>query len=169
MVKVSIQKEIEQLEKLLGGKDGYKREQARKALEKIGKPAVSSLIELLSHPNPLIRWEACKTLGAIKDPSAAAALVFALDDDTMEVNWVAAEALIRLKTKALVPLLRSLEKNFTSVFLRQGAHHILHALERERLLNKETLVALDTLRFLEPKISVAFAARKALDSLNNSK
>jgi HEAT repeat protein len=161
----SSNEKIERLVGELGDKNGYFRENARKALVKIGKPAVPHLIELLSHPEPLLRWEACKTLDGIKDPTAIAPLVTALDDEKMQVRWVAAEALIALKTKAIIPLLHALENEFDSSYMRQGAHHILHALERDDLLNKKTIEVLDALRFLEPRVSVATAARRALNSL----
>jgi HEAT repeat protein len=162
---ISSDEKTERLIGQLGGKNGYEREKARKALIKIGKPAVPRLIELLSNPEPLLRWEACKTLDGIKDPRAIAPLVIALDDEKMQVRWVAAEALIALKAKAVVPLLHALEEEFDSLYMRQGAHHILHALERDEKLNKETIEVLDAMRFLEPRISVATAARKALNSL----
>jgi hypothetical protein len=86
----------------------------------------------------------------------------------MEVRWLAAEGLIALEERALVPLLQALEVDFESPFLRQGAHHVLHALERKKRLNEKTLAVLDTLRFLEPRMEVALAARKALDSHGRS-
>jgi hypothetical protein len=165
METISSDEKIKQLINQLGGKNGYLREKARKALIITGKPAVPRLIKLLSNPKPLLRWEACKTLDGIKDPRAIDPLITALEDERMQVRWVAAEALIAVKTEALPPLLHALEEEFDSLYLRQGAHHILHALERDRLLDHETLEVLDALRFLEPRISVATAARKALNSL----
>jgi hypothetical protein len=146
-------------------KDGLLREKARKAIVRIGRPAVPALLEALSVPNDFVRWEACKALGAIRDPRASTALVHSLVDDNMEVRWLAAEGLIALGVRALVPLLVALEAHFENVLLRQGAHHVLHALERKKLLNKKTQAVLDTLRCLEPEAPVATAAREALRSL----
>jgi HEAT repeat protein len=160
---------IETLVGQLHSKKWVERQRARIALEKIGRQAAPRLIELLSSRNKRVRWEACKALGRIKEPAAAASLVSALTDDSMEVRWLAAEGLIALGEKALVPLLQALEVDFDSAFLRQGAHHVLHALERQKELNEKTLAVLDTLRFLEPKMTVALAARKALDSLRREK
>jgi hypothetical protein len=156
---------IETLVGQLQSKKWVERQRARIALEQIGRRAAPRLIELLSNRNKRVRWEACKALGHIKYPAAAAPLVSALTDDSMEVRWLAAEGLIALEEKALVPLLQTLEVDFESPFLRQGAHHVLHALERKRRLNEKTLAVLDTIRFLEPKTEVAVAARMALDSL----
>jgi HEAT repeat protein len=160
---------IEMLVRELRSKKWMERQSARIALVKIGKPAVPRLIELLSSRNKRVRWEACKALGSIRDPTAAAPLVSALTDDSVEVRWLAAEGLIALEGRALVPLLQALEADFESLFLRQGAHHVLHALERKKRLNEKTLAVLDTLRFLEPKMEVALAARMALDSLGREK
>jgi HEAT repeat protein len=159
---------IETLIGQLQSKKWVDRQRARIALEKIGRRAAPWLIELLSSRNKRVRWEACKALGHIRYPAAAAPLVSALTDDSMEVRWLAAEGLIALEERALVPLLQTLEVDFESPFLRQGAHHVLHALERKKKLNENTLAVLDTLRFLEPKMQVALAARQALDSLGSS-
>ncbi|MGA7161811.1 MAG: HEAT repeat domain-containing protein [Bacteroidota bacterium] len=156
----SIERLIEQLSNL----DGAERERARKKLVKIGRPAVPSLMKLLSDRKQHMRWEGCKALGEMMDSTSAAVLVKALTDESVEVRWLAAEGLIALEKKALVPLLKILETDFESPYVREGAHHVLHALERQHLLSKDSIAVLDTLRYLEPKISVALAARKALQS-----
>ena len=46
----------------LAGGDPVVREKARETLVAIGKPAVPSLIQLLSNRRPLARWEAAKAL-----------------------------------------------------------------------------------------------------------
>jgi HEAT repeat protein len=160
--------EIENLIPELRGKDAMQRIQARKKLVEIGKPATPFLINLLNDPVEHVKWEACKALGSIKDPTAAGALVLALVDKSISVQWLAAEALIGLKSNAVIPLLRSLKENFDSLPLRQGAHHVLHALERENLLTEDTIAVVESLRSLEPVISVAMAAQRALDSVEKS-
>lgn len=152
----------------LRGKDGFRRERARKSLVKLGRPAVPTLIKLLSDKNEHMRWEACKALGSIKDPAAAGPLVDALNDRSEEIRWLGAEGLIALGRDAIVPLLRALEIQFDSLYLRQGAHHVLHALQLRRLLNPNTLEVLDTLRTLGPRMAVAPAAQKALQSLQRN-
>jgi HEAT repeat protein len=137
-------------------------------MEKIGKPAVPFLVELLFDPNRYVRWEVCKALGAIRDASAADALAKALDDESVEVRWLAAEALIALGSRAIVPLLHVLELRFNSIFVRQSANHVLNALKKENLLNREMLAVLDTLRSMEPRISVPVAARNALESIRRN-
>jgi HEAT repeat protein len=152
----------------LRSKDASERMHARMRLEKMGKAATPVLIELLNDRNEYVRWEACKALVKIQDPAAAEALVLALDDNTMAVQWLAAEALIALKTDAVVPLLQFLERKFDSIFVRQGAHHILYALEREELLDKETVPVIDALRSLGPGVATALASERALSSIRKS-
>ena len=67
----------------------------------LGKPAVPSLIQLLSHRKPHVRWEAAKALGGIADPIAAFALVNAQKDRDGDVRWLAAEGLAALGRDAL--------------------------------------------------------------------
>ena len=148
-------------------KNGMERQKARLSLIEIGNPGVSFLIEALSVPNKRVRWEAAKTLKSIKDPNAAPALVNLLTDESSQVQWLAAEALIALKRASLVPLLQALAENFDSTWLRHGAHHVLHALEREGLLNKQTKKVLDDLRNIDTRLDVLFSAKTALKLLNS--
>ena len=159
---------ITQLIRQLGSKDGNVRERARTMLVAIGKPAVPKLMEILAHPKTIMRWEACKALGSIKNPASAPSLVSALDDENVDVQWVAAEALVALKAKALAPLLSALTVHFDSLSLKQGARHILRALQKEHLLNQRTLQVLDTLRVFGPRVAIPIAAQKALNSLQRS-
>ncbi|MGA9408383.1 MAG: HEAT repeat domain-containing protein [Bacteroidota bacterium] len=161
-------KDVEMLIANLQSKDGMERLRARKKLVKIGRPAVPSLMELLSDRKQHVRWEGCKALGEMMDPTSAPGLVKALTDESVEVRWLAAEGLIALEKKALVPLLKILETDFESPYVREGAHHVLHALEREHLLSKDSIAVLEALRYLEPKVSVALAASKALQSNSKS-
>jgi hypothetical protein len=116
---------IEPLMADLTSDNGQLRERARTELVTIGPLAVPSLIMAVAHPNKNVRWEATKALGEIGDPSAADALVAALEDDIFDVRWLAAEGLIRLGPTALEPLLQALTVRSESLWLRQGAHHIL--------------------------------------------
>jgi hypothetical protein len=156
---------VQELATKLRSKEGIQREQARKALVKIGKPAVPAMIELLSEPDQHVRWEACKALGSIKDRTSAVPLVHALSDESTEIRWLAAEGLIALGKESVIPLLEALKEHFDSVLLRQGAHHVLHSLERQKKLKKETLAVLDTLRGLGPEAPIALAAHRALEAL----
>ena len=96
------------------------REKARESLVALGKPAVPSLIPLLSHRKPHVRWEAAKTLCDIADPIAATALVNALEDEDGDVRWLAAEGLIALGRDGLQPLLTALLERAQSGWSCEG-------------------------------------------------
>jgi len=155
---------IEGLITQLSNRNGMERERARRELVKIGRPAMPYLISLLSNRKQHLRWEGCKAIGSIADPVASSVLVNVLTDDNEEIRWLAAEGLIALKQHAFVPLLRVLQTKFDSPYVRSGAHHILEAFEKQHLLSKEMKEVLDALRYLRPKISVALAASRALQS-----
>ena len=119
--------ELETLMDSLASKDGMIRQEARESLVTLGKPAVSSLIQALQNSRrDQVRWEAAKALGEISDTRSIPALVKALEDSDSDVAWLAAEALIKFKKAAWLPLLKALiESGSDSVALRQGAHHVL--------------------------------------------
>ena len=102
----------------LASPDPVVRTEARKALVAIGKPVVPSLIQLLSHRKPHVRWEAAKSLGGIADPLAASALVNALDDRDGDVRWLAAEGLAALGRESLQPMLEALLERSNAGFAR---------------------------------------------------
>ena len=160
----ALMKKIESLIAAFSNKDGWKRRKTRLALVDIGKPAVPYLIKALKHRKPEVRWEAAKTLCAISDPSSGPALVDALEDKRFEIRWLAAEGLIALKLGAIEPLLKGMIKNPESWDLRQGAHHVLHALERNHILNKNCIKLLNQLRGLDQELSIPMAAEDALKS-----
>jgi HEAT repeat protein len=150
---------------ILADDDGFDRSWARARVVELGKPAVHELIDLTFSPDDQLRWEATKALIEIRDPSAGDALVGRLSDENMEVRWLAAEALIALRSDALIPLLRALQRNFDSVFLREGARHIFRALNHENLLNETTTRLLRGLLSHEPPVYIALTAHAALTSL----
>jgi HEAT repeat protein len=83
------------------------------------------VIDALFSHRQIVRWEAAKTLTCLHSETAAPALVTCLEDEDLEVRWLAAEALIGLDTAALVPLLEALTRRAGSVWLCEGAHHVL--------------------------------------------
>jgi HEAT repeat protein len=140
------------------------RANARQSLVTMRGPAVAPLIEALADPKLQVRWEAAKALSQIADPAAAPALVQALRDRGFGVRWLAAEGLIALGSKGLVPLLRALIDHSDSVWLRQGAHHVLHDLAKGNLkdLLQPVVAALED---VEPSLEVPVAAETALHAL----
>ena len=159
------EEEIARLVSELGNKNGMERRHAREALEKAGSAATPILIEQLNNPKDNVRWEATKALVHIADPKAGATLVKTLMDESFEIQWLAAEALIALGKDAIKPLLEGVVHNPGSVYMRQGAHHVLHDLERRDELPPVVINALDDLRFLEPREPYPISAKRALEEL----
>lgn len=153
---------------LLGSEDGPTREAARKTLLTYGQEITPYLEPALHSENEHIRWEAAKIFGTQPAPDAAPDLVETLADDEYSVSWLAAEALIKLDGEALVPLMKGLTQHFASPNFRNGAHHVLHSLERAGQLPLETLKVLNALRAIESEIAVPFAAQNALKSLSKN-
>jgi HEAT repeat protein len=139
-------------------------QKARRQLVVMGHKAVSSLVKALGNKKYWVRWEAAKALAQIGDPTATAALTKALEDKEFDVRWLAAEGLINIGQKAVAPLLEALINNANSIWLRQGAHHVLHDMNRGNLdeLLRPVMSALED---FEPYVEVPVAARKALDML----
>jgi hypothetical protein len=153
----------------LGHENGWVRHHARECLVVIGKPAVPELIKALQNTNEDIRWEAAKALSQIKDPRAAPALVKALSDKNVGVRWLAAEGLIILRGAAVTPLLLELIEHPDVIWLRQGAHHVLHGLTKKRIYSQQSAPVLEALEGLEPAVKVPFVAKNLLDTLAKQK
>lgn len=148
----------------LRSKDGFVRKRAREALSSNGRRAVPPLVLMLKDPVDDSRWEAAKALATIADARAVPGFVVALEDRMFGVRWLAAEGLIAIGRDALVPLLEALMERSGSVWLRGGAHHVLHDLSRgdlERLL-APILAALDG---MAPQVAVIEPVSNALDAL----
>lgn len=144
--------------------DVLKCQNARRSLVSIGKEAVPFLVKSLKDRKHWVRWEAAKALAQIADPSATQALVDALRDKEFDVRWLAAEGLIKIGPKTLKPLLKALIQNSDSIWLRQGAHHVLHDMDRGNL--DETISPLlPALGDTEPSEIIPVLAKKALDAI----
>jgi HEAT repeat protein len=116
---------------MLQSKNGMERQKARIALVTLGIPAIDFFAELATHPEDTVRWEAVKGLGQMMDPITAPLLINALEDENTAVRWLAAEGLIKLNKKGLLPLLEALTRQKITIFLREGAHHVVKAMARK--------------------------------------
>ena len=154
--------------KELGSKDWLVRVKARRNLVEIGGQAVESLTKALSSRNRWMRWEAAKALGQIGDPEAAQALVRALEDKIFDVRWLAAEGLITIGKKALVPLLEALLERSDSPWMREGAHHVLHDIDKSDI-SEMILPILNALEGMEADLEAPLVAEAALIKLRQSK
>lgn len=151
----------------LGSRNGMERKHARQALLRMGEPAVSPLTAALSADRTVVRWEAAKAFTELHAPEAAAGLVKTLADEDGDVRWLAAEALVGLGEEALGPLFEALMAR-DSVELREGAHHVLRALNHDDLADIVGPV-LKTLEHYEPELAVPFSAEEALAKLKKRK
>ena len=142
------------------------RQHARQALVAIGSPAAAALIKALQDHDWRVRWGATKALGEIRDPAVPPALVRRLEDERPGIRWLAAEGLIAYEREGLAALLQALVHHSDAVWLREGAHHVIHNLaERDQNLHdllRPVLVAIDD---IEPAIEVPPAAQAALNAL----
>jgi HEAT repeat protein len=151
----------------LGAEDGLVRQKARTTLVELDGQVVPDLVRALSNPSGDVRWEAAKALGAIHDPASAPALVRALEDERFGVRWLAAEALIALGVgPALQPLMQALARSADSIWLRQGAHHVLRTLARDGL-PRDVDAVLAALEDVEPAVAVPPLAARAWEALNS--
>jgi len=148
----------------LASKSSFARVDAREYLVSMKDKAVPQLTEALRSDNQWVRWEAAKALSKIGDPAASQALINALEDKMFDVRWIAAEGLIVIGRKALIPLLATLTKKGDSLWLREGAHHVIHDLMREDLKSVFGPV-LDAIEKPQGKLEVPLSAEKALGEL----
>jgi HEAT repeat protein len=159
---------LQALIKSLSSEDDGVRVKARHSLVAMGKAAVGPLAGALKDGNELLRWEAAKALGEIGVPEAAPFLVRALEDEQFDVRWLAAVGLIGMNIKALKPLLHALMEQSDSVFLREGAHHVIHDLTKGEL-RKYLAPVLAALENIEPAAGCPQAAFHALEMLEKDK
>ena len=164
--------EDEELQKLLedlGDKNDVKRKNARKALVKKGEESIDFLIELLSHPKHIYRWEAVKALEEMADPDTVSILIQTMEDDKSDVRWIAAKALINIGMPAVKPLLRTLIEKSDSVFILEGAHHVFYDMREKEILPTDFPAAkfLSALKNPEWVDSVKPLAYEILDKLKS--
>lgn len=136
---------------------------------KIGEPAIGALIEALAIRDETTTWEAIKALSRMDSPRAGQALVQALEDEQFNTRWLAAEGLIKAGQAGLEALLQALANRSDSVWLREGAQHILRDwLERgvlERTLSEQVAPVLAALASSEPVAATPRVANKVLLAL----
>jgi HEAT repeat protein len=162
MVETNIQFLIGQLEAY----DQQTRQQARLELIRAGENAIPLLAKAVSSSNPNLRWQAANTLSQITIPAVIPFLIDVLrENEYFGVRWLAADGLIKAGKAGLVPLLRSLTEHFDSVWLREGAHHVLRSLHDRGVESEAIVKTLRALEGIEPVIEVPWAAAEALKHL----
>jgi HEAT repeat protein len=150
----------------LASDDWVLRVKARRGLVSLGAKAVEPLTGALESQNQWVRWEAAKALCEIGNPAATNALLRSLEDKMFDVRWLSAQGLITIGRKTIIPILQALIERPDSVWLREGAHHVLHDLTRGKLGNVLQLV-LTALEDVDASVEVPLAAKNALDALKH--
>ena len=120
--------DIQNLISRLSSRDPKERERARQSLKAIGEPAITPLLKQLRSNDKWLRWEVAKTLAEMRDPHAGPIMVRYLTDKDADLRWLAAEGLIALGNNSLIPLLEALTHYSGSLWLSEGAHHVIHDL-----------------------------------------
>ena len=165
--------EIPGLIKNLGADNPFTRQHARLILVHLGSVSIPALLEALESANTYKRWEAARALGDMQGPQIPSALSNLLTDQDFSVRWVAMEGLIQHGREALPSLLEVFTKNFDSVWMREGVHHILHVLKDRHELKELEIKLFDILH--QQAIpgfesgwtgEAAWAAEKALEALD---
>jgi HEAT repeat protein len=157
--------EIPGLIEALMDPDTEVRKEARVSLIIYGRLAVCPLIAALSWPNTELRLIIVEVLSKIHNPEAVPALVEVLQNKNSELRYAAAENLIGFRQHAVRPLVKALAEDAHSVWLREGAHKVLLALEELGYLNEPAEMVLDALRIDSPETAVSPAARTALEMM----
>lgn len=119
--------------------------EARDTLLSMGKSIIPQMDKLLSANNELLRLEVAKIVELIADQQAIPVLIKLLNDPEFDIRWIAAEGLIKIGRKSIVPILKIIRDGEGSFFLNKGAHHVLQSLlsEKEKKVLMPLLLSLD--------------------------
>lgn len=150
--------ETETLVDWLAAPDWQLRRQAREEL--IDRDAVDALTGATRRRHGDIRWSAAKALRELRDERSVPALIDLLEDQNPSVRWTAAEALHAIGKPSVAPILRRLLTNPGSVWLHEGAHHVL-----QPLVEPSFSPVVDALEGPYPSITVPPKANEALKKL----
>lgn len=91
----------------------------------IGNSVVFHKFKPLSYKNERFKIELSKIIQTIADRRSIPALINLLDDNEVDIRWIAAEGLIKIGRHSIIPLLRSIRDGHIS---NSGAYHILQNL-----------------------------------------
>jgi HEAT repeat protein len=130
------------LAKLIKGsldtKSSGKKLAARSTLVRMGKTIIPQLHKLLDSENGLLRMETAKIVELIADRRSIPILIRLLDDKEFEIRWIAAEGLIKIGRRSILPLLKSVRDGESSFLHNKGAHHVLLSLLNKNEKDKLT-------------------------------
>ncbi|MEJ2447954.1 MAG: HEAT repeat domain-containing protein [Anaerolineales bacterium] len=159
---------IEDLIEDLGENTFHERHQARLQLVERGKESIPALLDGLGSSNRHVRWGAVQALRELQEPSTAPDLVEMLKDDDPGIRWTARDSLIQMGRDSLLPLLRKYIDDYGSVLIREGAQHIIQALNEDKVLEEIASPELEQLaeENLVDSASASQQLRKVRDALD---
>jgi HEAT repeat protein len=126
--------QIQQHVEMLRSDDGLKRKQAREFLVKNGSKSLPFIVVLLDSEKHKHRWEAMKVIAEISSPDSIPLLLNGLVDESGDIRWIASEGLIRVGKFSIKPILELITDKHDSVFVLNGAHHVISELNTKNLL-----------------------------------
>lgn len=126
--------------------DNYqKMHNARVSLLKMGKTIIPQLHKLVCSDNSLLRMEVAKLIQLKADKRSIKVLIALLDDREFDIRWVAAEGLIRIGRKSIVPMLKAVRDGRSSLIMNKSVHQVLASL----LLEEEKMQLMPLMQSLE--------------------
>lgn len=81
----------------------------------MGKTIISQMHKLLDSENDSLRMEAAKIIELIADRRSIPLLINLLDDTKFDIRWIAAEGLIKIGRRSILPLLKSVREGESSL------------------------------------------------------
>jgi HEAT repeat protein len=140
----------ESIKELLYAKSSSSKLVARDTLVGMGKSIILQMHRLTGSENTQLRMEAVKIVELIADRRSIPVLIDLLNDKEFEIRWIAAEGLVKIGRRSILPLLKSVRDGKSSLIFNKGAHHVLIGLLDEKEKNKLTslLLSLDDAREL---------------------
>jgi hypothetical protein len=162
--------QIQKLVDQLGSSDPRERMESRTELVAIGEPAVDEIVEAFGSDRQQTRWEAANCLRRIGSERAIPALVTEIEEANTDVGWLAAEGLIAIGEKSLIPVLTSLTSTDHPEIdhFYQHAHHIIRTFacyKKYHIGLQGLLTAFDQ---SQPQMGVPRAAYEVLQQLEDS-
>jgi HEAT repeat protein len=128
----------------LADEDGMIRKAAREKLVRHGKEIIPYIHQVTETEDIQLRWEAGKILEQLGDVRSIPVLINLLVDEESDIRWIAAQGLINIGEASIIPLLREVKHHSDSIYVREGAHHVLWGVldEPERVKFIDLLEAL---------------------------
>lgn len=154
---------------LLMPEDYTLKHNARLTLVKMGKKIIPQLHKQLSSSNGLLRKEVAKVVEMVGDRRSIPYLITLLDDPDFDIRWIAAEGLIKIGRKSIIPILKSIRGGKSSLLLDKKAHHVLDSLlyENEKIQLESLMHSLDN--FHETGGTAPVEASRALKIIQKQK